>query len=70
MRSRLARLAAERVTADIQKREAELVEVFKGRGLGVHEVDRQSLREAVQRTAPVESLGFERADFDRIVAIR
>jgi TRAP-type C4-dicarboxylate transport system substrate-binding protein len=67
--SEVAREAATRVTADIVKREAELVEVFKGRGLGVHEVDRKSFQEAAQRSAPVESLGFERGDFDRIVAI-
>jgi TRAP-type C4-dicarboxylate transport system substrate-binding protein len=66
----VAREAAARVTADIQKREAELVEIFKGRGLGVHEVDRKSFQEAAQRSAPVESLGFERADFDRVVAIQ
>jgi tripartite ATP-independent transporter DctP family solute receptor len=67
--SEVAREAAARVTADIEKREAELVEVFKGRGLGVHELDRKSFQDAVQRSTPVESLGFERADFDRIVAL-
>lgn len=66
----VAREAAARVTEDIQKREAELLEVFQGRGIGVHEVDRKSFEDAVQRSAPVESLGFERADFDRIRAIR
>jgi tripartite ATP-independent transporter DctP family solute receptor len=66
----VAREAAARVTREIQKREAELVELFKGKGLGVHEVDLESLRAAVQRSAPVESLGFERRDFDRIVALR
>jgi tripartite ATP-independent transporter DctP family solute receptor len=65
----VAREAAARVTQDIEKRESELVEVFKRRGLGVHEVDRSSFQDAVQRSAPVESLSFERADFDRIVAI-
>jgi hypothetical protein len=43
--------------------------VFKGRGLGVHEVDRKSFEEAVLRSAPAESVGFERADFERIRAI-
>jgi TRAP-type C4-dicarboxylate transport system substrate-binding protein len=66
----VAREAAARVTRDIQRREAELVEAFQGKGLGVHEVDRRSLQEAVLRSAPVESLGFERADYDRIVALR
>ena len=66
----VAREAAARVTKDIERREAELVEVFKGRGLGVHEVDRKSFQDAVQRSAPVESLGLDREDFDRIVAIR
>ena len=62
--------AAARVTADIQKREAELVKELEARGLGVHQVDLASFQAAAQRSAPVESLGFERADYERIVAIR
>jgi TRAP-type C4-dicarboxylate transport system substrate-binding protein len=66
----VAREAAERVTRDIEKREAELAEEFRRRGLGVHEVDRQSLERAVHESAPLESVGLERRDFERIQAIR
>jgi hypothetical protein len=35
----------------------------------VHEVDRASFRDAVARTASVESLGYDPADYARILAI-
>jgi tripartite ATP-independent transporter DctP family solute receptor len=62
--------AAARATAQIKKREAELVEEFKKKGLGVHQVDRQSFVDAVLKSKSVESLGYERKDYDRIVAIK
>jgi tripartite ATP-independent transporter DctP family solute receptor len=62
--------AASRASADVQKRERELVEEFRAKGLGVHAVDRKSLQDAVQKAAPLESLGLDRKDFDRIVAIQ
>ncbi len=65
----VAREAAERVTRDIEKREAELVEELRRRGLGVHEVDRQSFERAVHAAAPIESVGLDRRDFERIAAI-
>jgi TRAP-type C4-dicarboxylate transport system substrate-binding protein len=52
--------AAARATAQIKKREAELVAEFKKKGLGVHEVNRQSFVDAVLKAKPVESLGFDR----------
>jgi TRAP-type C4-dicarboxylate transport system substrate-binding protein len=62
--------AAARATAQIKKREAELVDEFKKKGLGVHEVNRQSFVDAVLKAKPVESLGFDMKDYDRIVAIK
>jgi tripartite ATP-independent transporter DctP family solute receptor len=62
--------AAARATAQIKKREGELVAYFKGKGLGVNEVDRKSFIDAVAKTASVESLGFSKADYDRIVAVK
>jgi tripartite ATP-independent transporter DctP family solute receptor len=61
--------AAARVTLDVEKREAELADEFRRRGLGVHEVDRESFAEAVRRTAPIKSLGLDPHDFERIVAL-
>jgi len=62
--------AAARATAQIKKREAELVDEFKKKGLGIHEVNRQSFVDAVLKNKPVEGLGFDRKDYDRIVGIR
>lgn len=62
--------AAARATAQIKKREAELVAEFKKKGLGVHEVDRKSFVDAVLKSTSVESLGFDKKDYDRIVGIK
>ena len=39
-------------------------------GLGVHTVNRQSFVDAVLKTKPVESMGFDKKDYDRIVAVK
>ena len=62
--------AAARATAQIKKREAELVEEFKKKGLAVVQVNRQSFVDAVLKAKSVESLGCDRKDYDRIVAIK
>ena len=62
--------AAARASAMIKKREGELVDEFKKKGLGVHSVNRQSFVDAVLKVKPVESLGYDRKDYDRIVAIK
>ena len=62
--------AAARASAAIKKREGELVDEFKKKGLGVHPVDRKSFVDAVLKNVPVESLGFDKKDYDRIVMIK
>lgn len=62
--------AAAKASADIKAREAELVGEFKKKGLGVHEVDRKSFVDAVLKNAPLESMGFDKKDYDRIVSIK
>ena len=62
--------AAAKASADIKKRESELVDEFKKKGLGVHTVDRKSFVDAVLKAVTVESLGFDRKDYDRITAIK
>ncbi len=62
--------AASRATAMIKKREAELVDEFRKKGLGIHEVNRQSFVDAVLKAKPVESMGFDKKDYDRIVSIK
>jgi tripartite ATP-independent transporter DctP family solute receptor len=62
--------AAARATAQIKKREAELVDEFKKKGLQIVQVNRQSFVDAVLKAKSVESMGFDRKDYDRIVAIK
>ena len=62
--------AAVRATAKIKKREAELVDEFKKKGLQVVQVNRQSFVDAVMKNRPLESLGFTRADYDKIQAAK
>ena len=65
----VAQQAAARASDEIRVREAELVSEFRQRGLGVHEVDRESFRRAVLNMTDVGSLGYEQRDYDRITAI-
>ncbi len=66
----VTREAAARATAQIKKRETELVDEFRKKGLQIVQVDRQSFQEAVLKNAPLEGMGFTRSDFDRIQAVR
>jgi tripartite ATP-independent transporter DctP family solute receptor len=61
--------AAVRATDIIKQREAELVQTFKDKGIVVTEPDRQTFVDAVHKNRSVESMGFDRADFDAIQAI-
>jgi len=62
--------SAARATAEIKKREAELVGEFAKKGLQIVNVDRKSFVDAVLKNSTPESLGYERKDYDRIVAIK
>jgi TRAP-type C4-dicarboxylate transport system substrate-binding protein len=66
----VTREAAARATAQIIKREGELVAEFKKKGLNIVTVDRAGFQAAVLKGATLESLGFDKKDFDRIVAIK
>ncbi len=66
----VTRESADRATAQIKKREAELVDEFKKKGLQVVNVNRQSFVDAVLKNSTPESMGYERKDYDRIVAIK
>ena len=65
----VAREAAARASEEIRTREIELVAEFRQKGIGVHEVDRESFKRAIASTTSVSSLGYEQRDYDRIVAI-
>jgi len=62
--------AAARASAAIKKREAELVDEFKKKGLTIVAVNRQSFIDAVLKAKSVESMGFDKKDYDRIVALK
>ncbi len=62
--------AAARATDQIKKRETELVDEFKKKGLQVVTVNRKSFSDAVLKSTTVESMGFDKKDYDRIVAIK
>ena len=47
-----------------------MVEIFKQKGLEIVEVDRKSFADAVLKNTPLESMGFDKKDYDRIVAIK
>jgi tripartite ATP-independent transporter DctP family solute receptor len=66
----VTREAAARATAQIKKREAELADEFKKKGLQVVTVDRKSFSDAVLKASTPESMGFTRSDYDKIVAIK
>ena len=62
--------AAAKASAQIKQRESELVEEFKKKGITINQVNRQSFVDAVLKTKSVESMGFDKKDYDRIVAIK
>jgi tripartite ATP-independent transporter DctP family solute receptor len=62
--------AAARATAKILKRESELVDDFRKKGINIVQVNRQSFVDAVLKSTTLESLGFDRKDYDRIVALK
>ena len=62
--------AAARATKIIEEREAALVETFKEQGLNVTEVDKATFENAVLEKKPVDSLGYEQADWEAIKAIQ
>jgi tripartite ATP-independent transporter DctP family solute receptor len=62
--------AAARATDKIKKREAELVDEFRKKGLTVTAIDRKSFQEAILKNQPMEAMGYSKADWDRIQAIK
>jgi tripartite ATP-independent transporter DctP family solute receptor len=62
--------AAAKATAEITKHEGELADEFKKKGLQVVAVDKKSFRDAIQKNITLESMGYNKADWDRIQAIK
>ena len=66
----VTREAAARASAEIKKREGELVDEFKKKGLQIVSVDRKSFQDAVLKSTTLESLGYTKADYDKIQAAK
>jgi len=62
--------AAVNTTNEIRKREGELVDEFKKKGINVVTVDRNDFQQRVLRTITFESMKMDKKDWDRIVAIK
>ena len=62
--------AAAKATDEITKREAELIEEFRKKGMQIVTVDKTSFKDAIQKNITLESMGFTRTDWDRIQAIK
>jgi len=64
------REAAAKATGEIQAREKELADFFRQKGLTVTEINRNEFRDAVMKTVSFESMGYRKADWERIQAIK
>lgn len=62
--------ASARATAEIVQREKELVAEFRQKGLNIIEVNAGEFRDAVVKSVPFEQFGYQKADWDRIQAVR
>ncbi len=62
--------AAARATAQIVKRESELADEFRKKGIDIVQVNRRSFVDAVLTNVTPESMGYGRKDYDRIVALK
>ena len=62
--------AAVNATNDIRKREGELVEEFKKKGINVVTVDRADFQQRVLKAITFESMKLDKKDWDRVIAIK
>jgi tripartite ATP-independent transporter DctP family solute receptor len=62
--------AAVKATEEIRKREVELVDEFKKKGINVVNVDRNDFQQRVLKAITFESMQLDKKDWDRIVNIK
>jgi tripartite ATP-independent transporter DctP family solute receptor len=62
--------AAAKATAQIQKREGELADEFRKKGLTVTAVDKKSFQDAILKNVTFESMGYSKADWEKIQQIK
>ena len=70
MFTEVAQEAASKASMDVAAREKELVKVFRDKGLTVNEVDTKEFRDAVLKNVSFEQFGYQKADWDKIEAIK
>ena len=66
----VAQEAAAKASLDVAAREKELVKVFRDKGLAVTEVNTADFRDTVLKNVSFEQYGYQKADWDRIEAIK
>jgi tripartite ATP-independent transporter DctP family solute receptor len=62
--------AAAHATADIQKREGELADEFRKKGLTVTAVDKKTFQDAILKNVTFESMGYSKPDWEKIQQIK
>ena len=68
--SDLTQEAAENATNDIRKREGELLEEFRKKGINIITVDRNEFQQRVLKAIDFASMKLDKKDWDRVVAIK
>lgn len=68
--SEVALEASAKATAEVAAREKELLDVFRQKGITIIEVNTQDFKDTVMKTITFESLGYRKADWDRIQALK
>jgi len=68
--SDISQEAAEKASQEIRKREGELVDEFKKKGINVVTVDRNDFQQRVLKSITFESMKLDKRDWDRIIAIK
>jgi tripartite ATP-independent transporter DctP family solute receptor len=66
----VAQEAAAKASGEIKVNEAKMVDIFKGRGITVTEVDKKDFLDNVIKNVTFESFGYKKADWDRIQAVK
>ena len=70
MFTEVAQEAAARASKEVAAREKELVAVFRSKGVSVNEVNTGEFRDTVLKNVPFEQFGYQKADWDRIQAVK
>ncbi len=70
MFTEVALMAAAKASGEVAAREKELVGIFKDKGINVQNVDVEDFRSTVLKSVPFEQYGYQKADWDRIQAVK